>query len=99
MLIHTQLITEMSLPGTLSPQQVVLCCGLPHRVHRLEWWLAMYFVHHLDCFYIFAEMSNVECSEMQLTFRDIPNPLVFLTTLKVSGTGLNPTTANNVVVS
>lgn len=98
MLIHTQLRREKSLFGALPPQQVVLCCGLPCQVHHLEWWLTKHCVHHLDRFCIYPEMSNVECSEMQLTFRDIPYPLVFLTTPKVSWTGLNPTTANNVVV-
>jgi len=48
---------------------------------------------------MFAEMCNDERTEMQLKFPDSPNPSVFVTTLKVGGTGLNLTVANYAVIT
>jgi SNF2 family DNA or RNA helicase len=59
----------------------------------------MFFADHLDIFYMFAEMSNNEHSEMQLTFQDSPNPSGFVSTPKVGGTGLNLTAANHAVIT
>jgi SNF2 family DNA or RNA helicase len=47
---------------------------------------------------MYAEMDNDERTEMQLPFQDWPNPAVFVTTPKVSGTGLNLTAANHTVI-
>jgi hypothetical protein len=53
----------------------------------------------LDIFYKYAEMGNDERTETQLKFQDSPNLSVFVSTPKVSGTGLNLTSANPVVIT
>jgi hypothetical protein len=80
------------------PQNAVLFCPLPGQVHQLKWWLTKCFADHLDIFYMYAEMDNDERTEMQLQLQDCPNPAVFVTTRKVSGTGLNLTAANHTVI-
>jgi len=59
----------------------------------------MFFVDHLDIFYIYAEIGNDGCTEMQLKLHDLPNPSVFVTTPKVGGTSLNLTAANCAVIT
>jgi len=44
-------------------------------------------------------MGNHGRTEMQLTFQDLPNPWVFVTTPKVGATGLNLTAANHAVLT
>jgi len=46
-----------------------------------------------------TELGNDERTDMQLKFHHSPNPSVFVTTLKVGGTGLNLTAANHVVIT
>jgi hypothetical protein len=58
-----------------------------------------YFADHVDVFHMYAEICNDEWTVMQLKFQDSRNPSVFLTTPKVSGTGLNCTAANNAVIT
>jgi SNF2 family DNA or RNA helicase len=77
----------------------VLFCPLPGQVRHSKWWLTKFFADHLDIFYMYAEMGNNERTEMQLKFRDSPNPSVCVTTPKVSGTGLNRTAANDAVIT
>jgi hypothetical protein len=48
---------------------------------------------------MYAEMGNIERTEMHLKFRDSPNPSVFVTIPKVGGTGLNLTAANHAVIT
>ena len=98
-LLHEPQSLNSTLPLAPPPQKGVLCCPLRGEVGHLEWWLTQFFADHLDILYIFAEMSNDECSEMQLKFQDLPNPSVFVTTPKVGGTGLNITAANLAVIT
>jgi len=65
-----------ALPRALPPQNAVLFCPLPGRVHHVKWWLAKFFVVNVDIFYMFADMGNDERTEMQLKFQDSPNPCV-----------------------
>jgi len=88
-----------SLPPAPPLQKVELFCPLPGLVRHLKWWLAKIFVGHLDIVYMYMEMGNDECTEMQLKFHDSPNPSVFATTPTVGGTGLNLTAANHVVIT
>jgi SNF2 family DNA or RNA helicase len=44
-------------------------------------------------------MGNNQRSQIQLKFRDSPNPSVFATTPKAGGTGLNLTAANHIVIT
>jgi hypothetical protein len=90
---------KCSLPSAPPPQKAVLFCPLPGQVRHLKWWLTKFFPDHLDIFYMYAEMGNDECTEMQLKFQDSPNPSVFVTTPKVGGTGLNLTAANHAVIT
>jgi SNF2 family DNA or RNA helicase len=46
---------------------------------------------------MYVEMGKEKRTEMQLKFQDSTNPSVFVSTLKVGGTGLNLTTANHVL--
>jgi hypothetical protein len=48
---------------------------------------------------MFAEMGNIECTDMPLKFQDLPNPSMFVTTPKVGRTGLNLTAANHAVLT
>jgi len=77
----------------------VLCCPLPGQVRHLKWWLTTFSADHLDVFYLYAELGNDERTEMQLKFKDSPNPTVFISTPKVGGTGLNLTTANHAAIT
>jgi len=86
-------------PPPPPPQKAVLFCPLPGQVRHLKWWLTKFFADNLDIFYMFAEMGNDECTEMQLKFQDSPNPSVFVTTPKVGGTGLNLTAAKHAVIT
>jgi hypothetical protein len=53
----------------------------------------------LDIFYIDAEMGNDERTEMQLTFQDVPNSSVFVTTPKVGRKGHELIAANHVGIT
>jgi SNF2 family DNA or RNA helicase len=77
----------------------MLFCPLPAQVGHLKWWLTKFFAVHLDIFYIYSEMGNDELTEMQLTFQDLPNPLVLVTMPKVGGTGLDLTAAKHSVIT
>jgi hypothetical protein len=87
------------MPPVPPPQMAVQFCLLPGKVCQLWWWLTKFFADHLDIVYMYAEMGNDEHTQMQLKFQDSPNPSVFITTLKVGGTGLNLTAANHAVMS
>jgi len=98
-LLHEPESNKCALRRAPPPQKVVLFCSLPGQVRHLKWWLTKFFPDHLDLFYMYAEMGNDECTEMQLKFQDLPNPSVFVTTPKVGGTGLHLTTANHAVIT
>ena len=87
------------MPHVPPPQKAVLFYLLRPQVRYLKWWLTKFFADHLDIVYMYAEMGNNECTEMQLEFQDSPNPSVFITTPKVVGTGLNLTAANHAVMT
>jgi hypothetical protein len=57
-----------ALPCAPPPYKAVLFCPLPGQVYHLKWWLIKFFADHLDIFYMYAEMGNYECTEMQLKF-------------------------------
>jgi SNF2 family DNA or RNA helicase len=63
------------------------------------WWLTKFVADLPDNFYINAETSYDECTEMQLKFQDSAISSVFVTTPNVGGTGLNLTAANHEVIS
>jgi len=48
---------------------------------------------------MYAQMGNDERTEMQLRLQDSRNPSVFVTILKVGGTGQNFTEANHAVIT
>ena len=98
-LLHEPKCNKCALPSAPPPQKAVLFCPLPGLVRHLKWWLTKFFADHLDIVYMYAEMGNDEHTQMQLKFQDSPNPSVFITTLKVGGTGLNLTAANHAVMS
>jgi len=98
-ILHTPESHKCTLPHAPTPHKAVLFCDLPGQVHPLKWLLKKFFAHHLDIFYMYAEMGNEECTDMQLIIQDLPNPSVFVTTPKVGGTGLNLTAANHAVVT
>jgi hypothetical protein len=86
-------------PPAPLPQKSVLFCPLSGQVCYLKWWLTKFLTDHLDIFYMYSAMGNDERMEMLFKFQDLPNPSVFVTTPKLGGTGLNPTTANHVVIT
>jgi len=88
-----------SLPCSPPPQKVVLFCPLPGQVCHLKWWLTKFSADHIDIFYLYAEMGNDECTEMQLNFHDLPNPSIFVTWPKVGGVGLTLTASNHGVLT
>jgi len=90
---------ESSSPLAPPPQKVVLFSSLPAQVCDLKWWLTKSFGDHLDIVNMYSEMGNDERTEMQLKFHDLPNPSVFVTTLKVGGIVLNHTAANHAVMT
>jgi len=98
-LLHEPERLKSTWPRALPPQKAVLFCPLPGQVHHLKWWLTKFFVDNLDIFYMFAEMDNDECTEIQVKFQDSPNPCVFVTTPKVGGRGVNLTAANHAVIT
>jgi len=98
-LLHEPESNSRALPRAPPPQTAILFCPPPGQVHHLKWWLTKFFADHWNIFYMYAEMGNDECTEMQLKFQDSPNPSVFLTTPKVGGTGLNLTAANHAVIT
>jgi len=98
-LLHESETNSRSLPCAPPPQKAVLFCPLPGQVRHFKWWLTKFLADHLDIFYMYAEMGNDEHTEMQLKFRDFPNPSLFVTTPKVGGTGLNLTAANHGVIT
>jgi len=89
---------DKALTGATSPHKVVLLWPHCVQLHQLKWWLTKYSVNHVDIFHMYAEMSNDECTEMQLTFQDSQNPSVFVTTPWLVGTGLYLTAANHAVI-
>ena len=48
-----------------------------------------FFANHLCIFYMYGEVGNDKCTDMQLIFQDLPNPSVFITTPTVGRTGVN----------
>ena len=97
--LHEPESIHSSLPSAPPPHKGVLLCPLPSEVRNLKGWLTKCFPDHLDIVYMYADMGNDERSEMPLKFQDSPNPSVFVTRPKVSGTGLNLAAANNAVIS
>ena len=98
-LLHEPESNKCALPGAPPPHKAVLFCPLPGLVCHLKWWLTKCFAHHLDIFYMCAEMGDDERTEMQLKFHDSPHPSVFVTTPNVARTGLNLTAANHAVIT
>jgi hypothetical protein len=98
-LLHTPASLKITLPCALPPHLAVLFCLLRGTVRDLKCWLNKCFAVNLDIFYMFAEMSNNENTEMQLKFQGSRNSSVFVTTLKVGGTGPNLTVANHAVIT
>jgi len=98
-LLHEPDSNSRAVRRAPPPQKAVLFCPLPGQFRHLKWWLTKFFADHLDMFYMYAEMGNNECTEMQLKFQDSPNPSVFVTTPKMGGTGLNITAANHAVIT
>jgi hypothetical protein len=97
--LHEPESLKSTWPRVPPPQKAVLFCPLPGEVRHLKWWLTKVFADNSDIFYMFAELGNDECTEMQLKFQHSPNPSVFVTTPKVGGTGLNFTVANHAVIT
>ena len=98
-LLHKPERNKCTLPSALPPQKAVLFCPLPGQVRNSMWLRTKFFADHLDIFYMYAEMGNDECAEMQLKFQDSPNLNVFVTTPKVGGTDLNLTAGNQAVIT
>ena len=90
---------KSTLPCSPPPHKAVRLCPLPGQVRNLKWWLAKFFADHLDILYLYAEMGNKECIEMQHFFHDSPNPSAFITTPKVGGMGQTLTAANHAVIT
>jgi hypothetical protein len=98
-LLHEPKCLESTLSRACRSQTAFPFCPLPRQVRHLKPWPTIYCLHDLDIFYMFAEMGNDKCTEMQLKFQDSPNPSLFVTTPKVDGTGLNLTAANHEVIT
>jgi len=96
-LLHEPERYESASPRSPPPQKWMIFCPLPGQVRHLGWWLTMFNADHLDVVYMYGEMGSDERTEMQLKFQDSPNPSVFVTKLKVAGTGRNLTAANHAV--
>ena len=88
-----------ALPRAPPPPMAVLFCPVSGQFHYMKWWLTKFCADCLDIFYMYSEMGHNEGTEMQLKFQDSPNPSVFVTTPKVSGTGCNLTAANHAVIT
>jgi hypothetical protein len=48
---------------------------------------------------MYAEMGKNECTEMQITFQNVQNPMLLVTIPEVSGTGVNLTATKNAVIT
>ena len=77
---------------------MALLCSFAGQVCHKKWWLAKYFVDHMDIWYMYTEMGNYTCKEMQLKFQILPNHSASVTTPKVHGIALNLPAAHHVVV-
>ena len=84
---------------TPTLQKAVVFCPLPGQLRDLKLWVMMFFVDNVDIFYMFAEIGNDDCTEMQLKFQDLRNPSLFVTTPKVGGTRLNLSAVNVAEIS
>jgi len=98
-LLHKPESNQCTLPPAPPAQKAELFCSLPGQVRHLMWWLTEFFADHQDIFYMYTEIGNDEGTEMQLTFQELPNPSVFITTPKEGGTGHNLTAANHAVIT
>ena len=88
-----------ALPGASSPQNTVVFSLLPGQVCHFKRWLTKFFADNVDIFHMYAEMGNIECTEMQLKFKDSRNPSGFVSTPKVGRTSLNLTAVNHAVIT
>ena len=98
-LLHKPEGNKSSMPCAPPPQKAVQFRPLRGQVCNLKRWLTKFCTELLDIFYMYVEMGNVERTEMQLKFQDLPNPSVFVTTPKVGRTALNLTAANHAVLT
>ena len=72
-------------------------CLLPGQVQHVQWWLR----HNFSQVYLVLILSNDspdDRMELMNEFQNTARCAVFLTTMKVGGTGLNLVVANHVVI-
>ena len=86
-------------PQSTSHTKAVLFCPLPGLVRHLKCWLTNYFADHVDIFHMYKEMGNDAHKEMQLKYRDSPNPSVFVSTPKASRKSVNLGAASHAGIS
>jgi hypothetical protein len=88
-----------ALPIEPPSQMVARFYPLHVKVYHLMWWLSKYFVNHVDIFLMYAEMGKNECTEIQITFQNVQNPMLLVTIPEVRGTGVNLTATKNAVIT
>lgn len=59
-----------ALSSAPPPPKRLLFFQLPGQVRDLKWWLTKYPADHVDILHMYAEMGNVERTEMQLKSQD-----------------------------
>jgi len=96
---HQSETNNGTLPCTPQFKTVLPFCRLLGEVRHLKWWLTKHFADYFNNFYMYRAMSNKEHTEMQLQFQESPNLSVFVTTPKVSWSGLRQTAANYAVIT
>jgi hypothetical protein len=69
-----------ALPHAPPPPKAVLFCPLPSQVRHLKGWLKKCCGDHFDMFYVYGEMGNDKCTDIQVKVQDFQNPSGFVTT-------------------
>ena len=87
---------ETPVPSPLR-QKAVMFCPLPSQVRHVQWWLQHNFSQVL-LGRILSDNSPVNRTELMNKFQNMAPCAVFLTTMKLGGTGLNLMAANHAII-
>ena len=87
---------ESPVPSALR-QKAVMFCPLPGQVRYIQWWL-WYNFSQVHLVWWLSDDSPDDRTELLNKFKNTAQCAVFLTTTKVSGTGLNLVAENHVVI-
>ena len=87
---------ETPVPSPLRQKALVFSL-LPGQVQHIQWWLRHY-ISQVHLVQMLSDDSPDNCTELMNEFQTTARCAVFLTTIKVGGTGLNLVAANHTVI-